>query len=331
MEARSCRWLGVRFCFPHRLVINSHTFIRKEVTRTSIVLAGSGGRHFDFALSLEGVLPSSCPAKNVLRPMSRSFRTRDGSTLEREEEWRGVGMNLRPRPRRQLAAGGNVFHFVRSWITPARSWRLVSHPVNRRRSWSMTPSIRLAVTQAFSAWHFRFLTFTPCQASWAPTAFTSATRGVRAQASGNTQAAMVAATATASGAGGGQGGWNHHRGGHRHLGGRCPLSIGAAVAEAAAGEGKEARMTVARQMRTSQTWQPGAAVADTSCRGRSRSNSLCTSSGEGKRQWVMNDGEFEDARNPMMAAAAADGNKDDDKNDSDDDDDRRTSSALISL
>jgi hypothetical protein len=83
--------------------------------------------------------------------------------------------------------------------------------------------------------------------------------------------------------------------------------------------------------RTSQTWPPGAAAAGTSCGGRSRSNTLRTSSEEGKRQWVMNDCESEDARDPTTAAAAADGNEDDDKNDSDDDDDRRTSSALISL
>jgi hypothetical protein len=50
--------------------------------------------------------------------------------------------------------------------------------------------------------------------------FTSATRGARAQASGNTRAATVAATATASGVGGGQRGWSHHCGGHRHLGGQ---------------------------------------------------------------------------------------------------------------
>jgi hypothetical protein len=90
-------------------------------------------------------------------------------------------------------------------------------------------------------------------------------------------------------------------------------------------------MTMAWLMRTLQMWLPGAAVADTSYGGRSRSNSLRTSSGEGKRQWVMNDGKFEDPRNPMTAAAAADGNKDKDKNDSNEDDDRRTSSALISL
>jgi hypothetical protein len=107
--------------------------------------------------------------------------------------------------------------------------------------------------------------------------------------------------------------------------GRCPLSIGAVVAEAAVGEAEQARMTVVRRMTMSQTLPPGAAAADTSCRGRSRSNSLRTSSGEGKQRWVVSDSEFEDARN--LAMAAADGNKDDGKNNRNDDDDRRTSST----
>jgi hypothetical protein len=49
-------------------------------------------------------------------------------------------------------------------------------------------------------------------------------------------------------------------------------------------------------------------------------------SGEGKRQWVMNDYKFEDAHNPMTVAAA-DGNKDDGKNNSNDDNDRQISYA----
>jgi hypothetical protein len=110
-------------------------------------------------------------------------------------------------------------------------------------------------------------------------------------------------------------------------GGRCPLSIGAAVAEAATGEAEEARMIVVRRMMMLQMWPPGAAAAGTSCGGRSRSNSLRTSSGEGKWQWVMNDYEFEDARDLTMAAAVADGNEDEGKNDSDNNDDRRTSST----
>jgi hypothetical protein len=89
-------------------------------------------------------------------------------------------------------------------------------------------------------------------------------------------------------------------------GGRCPLSIGAAVAEAAAGQVEEARMAVARRTTTLQTWLPGAAAAGTSCGGRSRSNSLRTSSGEGKQRWVMNDYEFKDVRDPTMVAVAAD-------------------------
>ncbi len=80
----------------------------------SIVLGESGGCQLDFALSLEGALPSSRPAKNVLRLMSRSMQARDGSTLEREGGWWGVGMNLRLSPRREAAAGGSDFHFVRS-------------------------------------------------------------------------------------------------------------------------------------------------------------------------------------------------------------------------
>ena len=68
--------------------------------------------------------------------------------------------------------------------------------------------------------------------------------------------------------------------------------------------------------------------AGTTCGGRSRSNSLRTSSGEGKRQWVMNNYKFKDAHNPTTAAAGADGNKDNGKNDSNDNNkDRRTSSA----
>jgi hypothetical protein len=54
-------------------------------------------------------------------------------------------------------------------------------------------------------------------------------------------------------------------------------------------------------------------------------NSLHTSSGEGKRCWVMNNYEFKDARNPAMAAA--DGNEDDSKNDSKNRNNRWTSSA----
>ncbi len=73
---------------------------------------------------------------------------------------------------------------------------------------------------AYSAWHFRFLTFPPCPASWARMAFTLAIRGAWAQASGNTWAAPEAETAMASRVGGGQGGWNHYHGGHCHLGGQ---------------------------------------------------------------------------------------------------------------
>ncbi len=99
-----------------------------------------------------------------------------------------------------------------------------------------------------------------------------------------------------------------------------------AVAEAAVGEAEEARMTMAWRTRTSQTWPPGTAAAGISCGGRSRSNRLRrTSSGEGKRQWVMNDYKFEDARNP--ATGAEDGNKDDGENNSNNNNNRWTSSA----
>jgi hypothetical protein len=81
----------------------------------SIVLGGSGGCKLDFALSFECALPSSRPAKNVMRLMSCSMQARDGSTLEWEGEWQGAGMNLRLSPRREAAAGGSDFCFVRSW------------------------------------------------------------------------------------------------------------------------------------------------------------------------------------------------------------------------
>jgi hypothetical protein len=80
----------------------------------SIVLGGSGRCQLDFALSLEGALQSSCPAKNILRPISRSMQARDDSTLDQEGEWWGVEMNLRLSPRGEAATGGSDFCFVRS-------------------------------------------------------------------------------------------------------------------------------------------------------------------------------------------------------------------------
>jgi hypothetical protein len=103
------------------------------------------------------------------------------------------------------------------------------------------------------------------------------------------------------------------------------------VAEAAAGEAEEARMIVARRMTMLQMWPPGAAAAGTSCGGRSILNSLRTSSGEGKWQWVINDCKFEGTCNLTTAAAAEDGNEDDNKNDSDNENNRWTSFALISM
>jgi hypothetical protein len=99
----------------------------------------------------------------------------------------------------------------------------------------MTSGVRLAVTLAYSAWHFQLLTFPPRPASWAPMAFISATRGGRAEASGSTWAATVVATATASGRAEARGDGIIIAGVIATWGGRCPLSIGAAVAEAAVG------------------------------------------------------------------------------------------------
>jgi hypothetical protein len=89
----------------------------------SIVLGESGGCQLDFALSLEGALPSSHPTKNVLRPISHSMQARDGSTLEWVGEWQGFRMNLRLSQRREAAAGGSDFRFVRSWNTVLTAFR----------------------------------------------------------------------------------------------------------------------------------------------------------------------------------------------------------------
>jgi hypothetical protein len=109
--------------------------------------------------------------------------------------------------------------------------------------------------------------------------------------------------------------------------GRCPLSIGAAVVEAAAGEAEEARMTVARWKTMLQTWPPEKAAAGTTCGGRSR---LVPHQIRGRKAVVViNDYECKDPCNPMTAraAAAADGNDYNSKNNSDDDNDRQTSST----
>ena len=69
----------------------------------------------DVARSLEMTFSWLRPAKNVLSPMSRSNRLRDGSMSVAVGAMRGTGMNLRPNPRRdRVAAGSDVFP-VRLW------------------------------------------------------------------------------------------------------------------------------------------------------------------------------------------------------------------------
>ncbi len=59
-------------------------------------------------------------------------------------------MPPRPRPRRWACGGGPATTAI---ITPARRRRLPSHASDRRRSWSVTPGVRPAVTLAYSARH----------------------------------------------------------------------------------------------------------------------------------------------------------------------------------
>jgi hypothetical protein len=111
-------------------------------------------------------------------------------------------------------------------------------------------------------------------------------------------------------------------------GGKCALSIGVAVAEAAAGEAEEARMTLARRMMTLQTWPPGGTGRHYMWREEQiKQFAYLIRSGEGKWWWVMNDYKVKDIHNAMTAAAVADGNKDDGKNNSGVHIDRWTSSA----
>jgi hypothetical protein len=56
----------------------------------------------------------------------------------------------RPRPRQWACGGGPAMTVL---ITPARRRRLPSHASDRRRSWSVTPGVRPAVTLAYSARH----------------------------------------------------------------------------------------------------------------------------------------------------------------------------------
>jgi hypothetical protein len=157
------------------------------------------------------------------------------------------------------------------------------------------------------------------------------TRGLWDQALGNTRAAMAATTAMALG-------WAEARGDGISIagviatwGGRCPLRIRAAVTEAAAGEAEDGGGKNDR----------GAAdkdIADMAARGGGGQHYMWRKeqikqfvylirSGEGKRRSMMNNYEFEDARDPTMAVAAADGNEDNGKNGSNNDDNRWTSSA----
>jgi hypothetical protein len=161
-------------------------------------------------------------------------------------------------------------------------------------------------------------------------AFTWAMRGVRAKALGNTRVATAAATAMAMVSG---------RAEAREDGisiagviatwrGRCPLSIGAAVGEAAAGEAEEARMAMSRWTNVADIAAGGAGGGHYMWREEQiKQFAYLIRSGEGKQRWVMNNYKFKDARIPMTAVAAADGNEGNGKNDSNNDNNRRTSSA----
>ncbi len=58
--------------------------------------------------------------------------------------------SLRPRPRQWTLGSGPA---TTALITPARRRRLPSHASDQRRSWSVTPGVRPAVTLAYSARH----------------------------------------------------------------------------------------------------------------------------------------------------------------------------------
>ncbi len=74
-----------------------------------------------FCSEFGGCITIILTRKEFLRPISCSMVARDGSTLDQDGEWWGVGMNLRLSPRREAAAGGSDFCFVRSWnaVLPA--------------------------------------------------------------------------------------------------------------------------------------------------------------------------------------------------------------------
>jgi hypothetical protein len=112
-------------------------------------------------------------------------------------------------------------------------------------------------------------------------------------------------------------------------GGRCPLSIGAVALEAAGGEGGEGGKN--NHGAADDDIEDAAAGGGGSWHYMWREEQIkqfvyLIRSGEGKRQWVMNDYDLEDARNLTMAAAA-DGNEVDSKKDGKENDNRWTSSA----
>jgi hypothetical protein len=64
--------------------------------------------------------------------------------------WPRARCSPRPRPRRWAFGSGPA---TTALITPASRRRLPSHASDRRRSWSVTPGVRPAVTLAYSARH----------------------------------------------------------------------------------------------------------------------------------------------------------------------------------
>jgi hypothetical protein len=86
------------------------------------------------------------------RPQPQQRTPQDGRcTMRPPAPRRGLAI-CPPRPRlRRWACGGGPATIA--LITPARRRRLPSHASDRRRSWSVTPGVRPAVTLAYSARH----------------------------------------------------------------------------------------------------------------------------------------------------------------------------------